>query len=50
MPIAVTYARQPGYYRNAYCTQCEDYFPSGDRGEFVWLDAHGHTTDQRVGA
>jgi hypothetical protein len=34
--IAETYARQPDYYGRTFCCGCNDYFPVGPNGEFVW--------------
>lgn len=42
---AETYAAQPGYYGSTFCCGCGDYFPVGERGEFIWNDG----TKQRVG-
>lgn len=36
--IAETYAAQPGYYGATFCCGCRDYFPIGERGQFVWDD------------
>ncbi len=44
MPIAETYARQPGYYGSTFCCGCGKYLPVGKRGEFVWNE-----TTERVG-
>lgn len=42
---AETYARDPGYYGATFCCICGNYFPVGERGEFVWDDG----SEQRVG-
>lgn len=42
--IAETYARQPNFYSGTFCVHCEEHFPVGENGEFVWAD-----TDERVG-
>lgn len=46
MPTACaeTYAANPGYYGSTFCCGCGDYFPVGERGEFVW-----EGTKDRVG-
>jgi hypothetical protein len=35
-PIAETYARNPHFYGGTYCAKCQDHFPVGPDGEFVW--------------
>lgn len=44
MPIAETYAREPGFYGRTFCAGCRQYLPVGERGEFVW-----DGTNERVG-
>ena len=34
--IAETYARDPRFYTHTYCATCEEHFPVGKDGEFVW--------------
>ena len=34
--ISESYARQPDYYSATFCCSCQDYFPVGKDGEFVW--------------
>lgn len=34
--IAETYARDPYYYGSTYCATCQNHFPVGMNGEFVW--------------
>ena len=36
--IAETYARLPQYYGSTFCVHCNDHFPVGEDGEFVWDD------------
>ena len=38
MPIAETYARDPGFYGSTFCGGCLEYLPVGTKGEFVWED------------
>lgn len=45
LPIAETYAREPGFYGSTYCCTCRRHLPVGRDGEFVWDDGSG----QRVG-
>lgn len=33
---AETYARDPHFYGSTFCCHCQDYFPVGINGEFVW--------------
>jgi len=33
---AETYARDPAFYSHTFCCGCNDYFPVGQEGEFVW--------------
>lgn len=48
LPIAETYARQPGFYGGTFCSGCGHHGPVGLDGEFVWVE-DGETTDLRVG-
>jgi len=34
--IAETYARNPNFYGGTYCAGCQDHFPVGGHGEFIW--------------
>jgi hypothetical protein len=43
--LAETYARDPGFYSGTFCCGCQDHFPVGENGEFVW-----DGTNERVGA
>lgn len=36
LAIAETYARNPQFYGGTYCVHCQDHFPVGAEGEFVW--------------
>ncbi len=47
--LAETYARDFRFYGATMCVHCHAHFPVGVDGEFVWLDEHGNTTDERVG-
>lgn len=47
--IAETYARDPEYYGATFCVKCRDHLPVGPFGEFVWADAFGRPTEERVG-
>lgn len=42
--IAETYARNPTFYGGTYCVGCQDHFPVGADGQFVW-----DGTDEKVG-
>jgi len=42
LPIAETYARDPGFYSGTFCCHCREHLPLA---EFVW-----EGTDQRVGS
>lgn len=42
--LAETYAAQPTFYGATYCVSCQNHFPVGAYGEFVW-----EGTDVRVG-
>lgn len=44
LPIAETYAREPGFYGATYCVRCAKHLPVGRDGEFVW-----DGTNERVG-
>lgn len=44
LPLAETYARDPGYYGGTYCCGCKTHLPVGAYGEFVW-----DGTNERVG-
>ncbi len=44
LPLAETYARQPGFYGATFCSGCGTHLPVGADGEFVW-----EGTDERVG-
>ena len=49
--IAETYAIDPKYYGATFCSNCRDYFPVGEKGEFVWVDdpGTGKPTEEKVG-
>lgn len=34
--LAETYARQPDFYTGTYCGGCQNHYPVGADGEFVW--------------
>ena len=36
--IAETYARDPSFYSGTFCCHCGTHFPTGEDGQFVWLD------------
>jgi len=36
--LSETYAREPRFYGSTFCVGCGDYFPVGERGEFIWTD------------
>lgn len=38
LPIAETYAQNPGFYGATYCCVCRMHRPVGVDGEFVWDD------------
>jgi len=44
LAIAETYARDPHFYGATFCVECQDHFPVGADGEFVW-----DGTDLKVG-
>lgn len=44
LAIAETYARNPAYYGGTYCARCQDHFPVGERGQFVWDGAYDRKT------
>jgi hypothetical protein len=46
--IAETYARDPAFYSGTFCTTCQDHFPVGEDGEFVWYENDG-TIGPKVG-
>jgi hypothetical protein len=41
---AVNFATNPKFYRSARCSYCDNHFPVGEDGQFVWAD-----TKHRVG-
>lgn len=45
--IAETYARDPRFYGNTFCSYCKDHRPVS---EFIWLDANGKPTTEAVGS
>lgn len=47
--IAETYARDPRFYGSTFCVRCGTHLQVGAAGEFVWLDAAGEATTERVG-
>lgn len=42
--IAETYARNPYFYSGTFCCDCEEHFPVGPKGQFVWKG-----TNEKVG-
>lgn len=48
-PIAETYARRPDFYGATFCATCRDHYPVGAEGEFLWADAGGNRTEEKVG-
>lgn len=36
--IAETYARDPHFYSGTFCVACQNHFPVGKDGEFIWED------------
>lgn len=38
LPLAETYAAQPGYYGGTFCATCRTHLPVGADGEFIWED------------
>lgn len=46
--LAETYARNPEFYGATYCCKCQDHFPVGAEGEFLWCSAQG-VSSQKVG-
>lgn len=44
LPIAETYARDPGFYSGTFCAMCRAHFPVGAAGEFTW-----EGTSEKVG-
>jgi hypothetical protein len=47
LPIAETYARDPGFYGGTYCVGCRMHLPVG---EFRWVNVDGSISDERVGS
>lgn len=43
MPIAETYARDPGFYGGTFCVGCRAHFPVGEDGQFVWEPEDPHS-------
>lgn len=41
--IAETYARDPHYYGGTFCANCQNHFPVGVDGEFVWAQPREDT-------
>lgn len=39
--IAETYARNPRFYGATYCVKCQQHYPVGEQGEFIWDDGTG---------
>jgi hypothetical protein len=46
--LAETYARDPAFYSDTFCTHCKAHFPVGANGEFTWYEMDG-TEGPRVG-
>lgn len=46
LPIAETYAANPGFYGATYCVHCRMHRPVGANGEFYWCDP-GNVETQR---
>jgi hypothetical protein len=44
LPLAETYAREPGFYGGTFCAGCRTHLRVGADGEFVW-----DGTEERVG-
>jgi len=44
MQMALNFAGNPKFYRSARCSHCDNHFPVGDNGQFIWED-----TTVRVG-
>lgn len=42
--LAETYAREPNFYDDTFCSHCGNYFDVGEDGEFVWKG-----TQEKVG-
>jgi hypothetical protein len=38
LPLAETYARNPQFYGGTFCVNCQNHFPVGPHGQFVWED------------
>ena len=54
VPLAETYARDPGYYGATFCAHCRQHRPVGAAGEFHWVDPQhperqSPTLDPKVG-
>lgn len=47
--IAETYSRNPHFYGKTFCIRCGDHIRVGNTGEFVWVEADGTVTNERVG-
>jgi len=39
--LCETYARDPFFYSGTFCTPCGKHFPTGEDGEFVWIEDNG---------
>lgn len=48
--IAETYAVNPSFYGATYCAGCMRHLPVGPEGEFIWVNADGTDTEDKVGA
>lgn len=49
LPLAETYARQPGFYGATYCAGCGRHLKVGRDGEFTWMNEDGTDSEWRVG-
>lgn len=49
LPLAETYARDPGFYGATYCCRCRMHRPVGKHGEFTWMTEDGQDTTELVG-
>ena len=49
LPLAETYARDPGFYGATYCSGCNMHRPVGKYGEFTWVGEDGSDTSILVG-
>jgi hypothetical protein len=47
--LAETYSAKPDFYGATFCARCRSHFPVGAAGEFVWCDAGGLATEEKVG-